>query len=87
MLGDGSVVFRLAARAGQVTGGEAAELTGTDTLVDAAQAELFAVFKQSEAVPVDSAELAHELRRLGPRSSKYLSDLVKRVSILHGAIL
>jgi hypothetical protein len=42
-------------------------------------AELFSVFEQSEAQQLDSAALAHDLRRLGPRTAKHLSDLVKQV--------
>lgn len=80
VLTSGSVVFHLTAAGERINGNEAAELTGTDTLVDAAMAELFAVFEQSEAQQLDSAALARELRRLGPRTAKHLSDLVKRVS-------
>jgi hypothetical protein len=80
VISSGSVVFHLAAAGEQVTGDEAVELTGTDTLVDTAMGELFAVFEQSEARQVDSAALARNLRRLGPRTAKHLSDLVKRVT-------
>lgn len=80
VLGNGSVVFHLAAKGEEVSGAEAAELTGTDTLVDAAMTELFSVFEQSEALQLDSAALAQALRRLGPRTAKHLSDLVKQVT-------
>jgi hypothetical protein len=80
VLSSGSVVFHLTAQAEQVSGGEAAELTGTDTLVDSAMAELFSVFEQSEALQLDSAALAHALRKLGARTAKHLSDLVKQVT-------
>jgi len=80
VISSGSVVFHLTAAGEQVNGNEAAELTGTDTLVDAAMQELFAVFDQSEAQQLDSAALARDLRRLGPRTAKHLSDLVKQVT-------
>jgi hypothetical protein len=80
VLTNGSVVFHLTAAGEQVSGDEAAELTGTDTLVDDAMSELFAVFEQSDAKQLDSAALARDLRRLGPRTAKHLSDLVKQVT-------
>jgi hypothetical protein len=80
VIAGGSVVFHLAAAGERVTGDEAVELTGTDTLVDAAMGELFTVFERSEAHQLDSAALARDLRRLGPRTAKHLSDLVKRVT-------
>jgi hypothetical protein len=80
VLSSGSVVFHLTAAGERLNGNEATELTGTDTLVDAAMAELFAVFEQSEGQQLDSATLARELRRLGPRTAKHLSDLVKQVT-------
>lgn len=80
VLTSGSVVFHLTAAGEQVSGDEAAELTGSDTLVDAAMGELLAVFEQSEAQQLDSATLARDLRRLGPRTAKHLSDLVKQVT-------
>lgn len=78
-VGLGSVVFRLLGPGEAITGSEARELTGTDTLVDAAMAKLFALVEQSAAQGPDSSELAQELRRLGPRTAKHLSDLAKRV--------
>jgi hypothetical protein len=80
VLSGGSVVFHLSAPGEQVSGDEAAELTGSDTLVDAAMAELLSVFEQSQAQQLDSAALARDLRRLGPRTAKHLADLVKQVT-------
>jgi len=75
----GSVVFHLIGSGETITGNEAAELIGTDTLVDAAMNELFALVEQSAAVGPEGSALAMELRKLGPRTAKHLSDLVKRV--------
>jgi hypothetical protein len=75
----GSVVFHLFGPGESVTGDEAAELTGTDTLVDAAMSQLLSIVEQSAALGPDSSELARDLRRLGPRTAKHLSDLVRRV--------
>lgn len=80
VLSSGSVIFHLTAAGEQLSGDEAAELTGSDTLVDAAMGRLFAIFEQSEAHQLDSATLARDLRRLGPRTAKHLADLVKQVT-------
>lgn len=78
-VGGGSVVFHLLGPGEAVTGDEAAELTGTDTLIDAAMNQLLSLVDQSAALGPDSSTLARDLRRLGPRTAKHLSDLVKRV--------
>lgn len=78
-LGAGSVVFHLSGAAEEITGDEAAELTGSDTLVDAAVGSLFALLEQSNADDLESSTLTSDLRRLGPRTAKHLSDLSKRV--------
>lgn len=75
----GSVVFHLFGPGESVTGDEAPELTGTDTLVDAVMNQLLSIVEQSAALGPDSSELARDLRRLGPRTAKHLSDLVRRV--------
>jgi len=75
-VGAGSVIFRLAGPSGDVLGDETA-LTGT--LVDRALGELFSLVEQSEADDLETSTLAQELRGLGPRVAKHLSDLVKQV--------
>jgi hypothetical protein len=75
----GSVGFHLVGSGEPVTGNEAAGLVGTDTLVDAAMKELFGLVEQSASIEPESSALAQELRKLGPRTAKHLSDLVKRV--------
>jgi hypothetical protein len=78
-VGLGSIVFHLNGPAEEVSGDEAVALTGTDTLVDAAVRELFAIVEHSEAGELGTGTLADELRRFGPRAAKHLSDLVDRV--------
>ncbi len=75
----GSVSFHLIGPGEEVSGNEAAELTGTDTLVDTAVQQLFALMHQSEAGELETGTLAAELRRFGPRVAKHLSDLVGQV--------
>ncbi len=78
-VGAGSLVFHLVAAGETITGGEAPELTGTDTLVDAAMGALFSLIEQSAVQGPEGGTLAHDLRRLGPRTAKHLSDLSSRV--------
>jgi hypothetical protein len=78
-LGAGSVVFHLLGPGETVTGREAPELTGTDTLLDAAMAGLVRLVEQSAATGPDSSDLARNLRPLGPRTAKHLSELIRRV--------
>ena len=75
----GSVIFHLTGPGEEVSGDEAAQLTGTETLVDTAVRELFALMQQSEAGELETGTLAAELRRFGPRVAKHLSDLVGQV--------
>lgn len=78
-VGTGSVIFHLTGPGEEVSGNEAVALTGTDTLVDMAMRELFSLVEQSEAHELTTNTLAQELRRLGPRVAKHLSELVKSV--------
>jgi hypothetical protein len=77
----GSVVFHLTGPGEDITGEEALALTGTETLVDAAMRELFALVEQSQkTAELETAGLlAHDLRRFGPRVAKHLSDLTGNV--------
>jgi hypothetical protein len=75
----GSVIFHLAGVGEEVSGDEAAELTGSDTLVDIALGQFFMLLERSDAARIETTELAEELRRFGPRTAKHLSDLVERV--------
>jgi hypothetical protein len=75
----GSVIFHLVGPGEEVSGGEAIQLTGTETLVDNAMRELFALMQQSEAGELGTGTLAGELRRFGPRVAKHLSELVDQV--------
>jgi hypothetical protein len=77
----GSVVFHLTGPGEDVLGTEAPELTGSETLVDAAMRQLFALVTQAEKTDqVETAgRLAHELRRFGSRTAKHLTDLTERV--------
>jgi hypothetical protein len=77
-VGPGSVVFRLIGAADDVLGDETA-LTGDDALVNLAIRELLSLVEHSETAELETITLAQELRRLGPRAAKHLSDLVKRV--------
>lgn len=77
----GSVIFHLTGPGEALSGGEAAALTGTDTLVDSAMRELFALVEQSTNVDEleTAGSLARELRRFGARAAKHLSELVGHV--------
>jgi hypothetical protein len=77
----GSVVFRLTGPGEELSGDEAAALTGTDTLVDAAMHDLFGIVNQSAKAktPDTAGTLAQELRRFGPRVAKHLSNLVESI--------
>lgn len=77
----GSVVFHLTGPGEQISGGELAAITGTDTLVDAAMSELFTLVAQSENTQAleTASQLARELRRFGPRVAKHLSELTSHV--------
>jgi hypothetical protein len=77
----GSVIFHLTGPGEDVLGSEAPELTGTDTLLDAAMRQLFALVAQAEkSDEIETAgRLAHELRRFGSRTAKHLTDLSKHV--------
>jgi len=74
----GSVIFHLLGPS-VPAGDEAGAPTDGDVLVDAAIKELLALVERSASVGPDSSELAQELRRLGPRTAKHLSDLIKLV--------
>jgi hypothetical protein len=78
-IGGGSVVFHLLGAGEPITGNEVAELTGTDTLIDAAMTHFLSLVDQSAGTGPDSSTLARDLRPLGPRTAKHLSDLIKRV--------
>jgi len=78
-IGAGSVVFSLIGAGEDITGDEAPGLTGTDTLVDVVMTELFSVIEQSHVQGAESSQLAQYLRRLGPRTAKHLSDLVRQI--------
>lgn len=77
----GSVVFHLTGSGENVLESEAPELTGSETLLDAAMRQLFALVAQAEkADEIETAgRLAHELRRFGSRTAKHLIDLTKHV--------
>jgi hypothetical protein len=77
----GSVVFQLTGPSEELSGSEAAVLTGTDTLVDAAVHALFAIVDQSakSGMLETAGTLAQELRRFGPRVAKHLSALVDAI--------
>lgn len=79
-VGIGSVVFQLKgpAQGTQFDTPESAP-SGFGTLVEAALSELFQLVEQSEGQGLQADALARELRRLGPRSAKHLSDLMERV--------
>jgi hypothetical protein len=81
VLAPGSVVFHLTGPAEEVSGAEAPELIGNETLVDAVMRELFALVGQAENVSeIETAgRLAHELRRFGSRTAKHLTELTSRV--------
>ena len=78
-VGGGSVIFHLLGAGETLSGGEVPELTGTDTLLDAAMGRLLGLIEQSAATGPDSSDLARDLRRLGPRTAKHLSELIRRV--------
>lgn len=78
ILSAGSVVFHLLGPDGQVIGDEATPPT-SETLVEAAMDQLLLLVEQSASLGPDSTELAQDLRALGPRTAKHLSDLVKLV--------
>jgi hypothetical protein len=75
----GSVIFHLIGTGEEVSGNEAVQLTGTETLVDSAMRELFTLVQHSEAGELETGTLAEELRRFGPRVAKHLSELVSQV--------
>ena len=80
ILRPGSVIFHLTGPGERISGGEAAVLTGTDTLVDAAMRELFLLVAQSEDTRLETARrLAQDLRRFGPRVAKHLAELAGHV--------
>lgn len=78
----GSVIFRLTGPGEELTGDEAASLTGSDTLVDAAMRALFAIVDQSASTknPEATGTLAKDLRRFGPRVAKHLAELVDSIT-------
>jgi len=77
----GSVIFHLTGPGEEISGAEAPALTGTDTLVDAAMHELFAlVAKSAKADELETAgSLARDLRRFGPRVAKHLAELADHI--------
>ncbi len=82
-VGIGSVIFQLRGPS-QVEQGTQFDTPGSappgfETLVEAALSELFQLVEQSEGQELQADALAHELRRLGPRAAKHLSDLMERV--------
>jgi hypothetical protein len=81
VLRPGSVVFHLTGPGEDVSGAEVPELTGTETLADAAIRQLFTLIGQAEkTTEIEAAgRLAHELRRFGSRTAKHLTDLTSRI--------
>jgi hypothetical protein len=77
----GSVIFRLTGPGEDLSGDEAAALTGSDTLVDEAMRALFEIVDQSANTEDLGAagNLAEGLRRYGPRVAKHLSHLVDSI--------
>jgi hypothetical protein len=77
----GSVIFQLTGPGEQLSGAEAAALTGSETLVDAAMRALFAIAEHAASAEDLEApgSLARELRRFGPRAAKHLAVLTGSV--------
>lgn len=79
-VGIGSVVFQLKgpSQGTQLDTSESAP-SAFGTLVEAAFSELFQLVEQSEGQELQADALARDLRRLGPRAAKHLSDLMEHV--------
>ncbi|MGY0019018.1 hypothetical protein ACVHNB_08540 [Streptomyces sp. YJ-C3] len=79
-LGFGSVVFHLGGSAEPVTGDEIPETSGSDTLLDLAFRAFFNVINTAQVDDPSKASSVEDLRLLGPRTARHLSDLAKAIT-------